>query len=109
VKRVLLAASVALALSGCAAALQNATTQTPVQVATFAQAETALAVALHGTAAWVRAAHPTAATLTKIETIEARMKADVAQLRADRAAGKPLTFSALNVALAELATAQGGN
>jgi len=96
-------------LTGCAGLSANLSRQTSAQVATFAQAEQALAVALHGTAAWIRATHPSADTIAKVEAVEGRMKADVAQLRADRDASKPLAFSALNVALAELAAAEGGN
>lgn len=84
-----------LLAAGCA----SGPPQTAASLATEIQAVT---LATQAADTYVRLAHPDAATLVHLKTLNDAVHAALVAAEADQAAGRPLTLAALDAALAAL-------
>ena len=104
-KLALLAAMAALSLSGCttlsvaSAVAANLTTVTQVQVTTLGDAILVSDAVTKAADAYLTLPSTTQAQAQAVLNGLTALHSDVAQLQADQAAGKPLTFDAFNLAL----------
>jgi outer membrane murein-binding lipoprotein Lpp len=102
-RKLILAAALALSCAGCTTLPTDLITQTVQQVQTLDEAEQASTLAFN-----LVAAHP----LSKAQFHTIRVDADAIQaqfhkLQADRDAGRPLVFVAINTAITLFNTARG--
>jgi hypothetical protein len=107
-RKLILAAALALSCAGCTTLPTDLITQTVQQVQTLDEAEQASTLAFNLVADAQTAAHP----LSKAQFHTIRVDADAIQaqfhkLQADRDAGRPLVFVAINTAITLFNTARG--